>query len=230
MENNITISKRIENYLDAVTLNCNGFDNSIFFLEGQGDGSFLSTEFKVNFELKRELKKYFESTRSLVKNEELYKIHNSVRNLVKEINEKTIIDFDSQSSGFLKDKHVDYINDPYSYHTNLFNSVKKIFLQIEEEIDLRNDKNNSKNTSRVDSSHCIDVNSKFVTALFELILDNASDIKNMDKIEQGKILQERLFSRITATSSRSSNSFSKIGKENKEKAEDFLNLLLQQVN
>jgi len=227
MENNITISKRIEDYLDAIDLVYNGYESSLLFVEFQGDGSFLSTVFKVNRELKRDLNKYFASTRNLAKDDELHKIHNSVRNLVKEIEEKTLIDLDNQLG--LEDKHQDYINDAYSYHTNIFDGVKKIFKQIEDEIDLRNDKNNSKTTSRVDSSHCIDVNSKFATALFELILNDASLIKKMGKKEQGKILQKLTGYKASTYVKNFSNSVTTVGKENEDKAKEFLNPLLEQV-
>jgi len=230
MENNITISKRIEDYLDAVDSVCNGFESKLIFSDYKGDSPFFSTMFDVNRKLKKTLKKFFESTRSLSKNDELDKIYNLVKNTVKEIEEKTLIDFDDQPAGLLKDKHLDYINDPYAYHATLFNGVKKIFKQIEGEINLRNDKSNSKTTTRIDSSHCIDVNSKFATALFELILDNVSIIKNMDKIEQGKILQKLTGYKASTYAKNFSNSFSKTGIENKEKAEAFLNPLLQQVN
>jgi len=228
MENSII--KRIEDYLDAVDSVCNGFESKLIFLDPQGDGSFLSTQFEFNRKLKRALEKFFISTRNLAKNDELFNMYNLVRNFLKEVEEKTLIDFDSMVPGSLEDKHEDYINDPYSYHATLFDGVKQIFKLLDGEIDVRNDKNISKTTTRIDSSHCIDVNSKFATALFDLIIDNASAIKNMDKIEQGKILQKLTGYKASTYAKNFSNSFSKTGIENKEKAENFLNPLLQQVN
>jgi len=229
MENNITISKRIEDYLDAVDSVCNGFKSSLIYIEPQDDGTFLSTVFEVNHKLKKDLKKYFESTRSLVNNDELAKIHASVRNVVKEIDDKTLIDFDSMVPGSLEDKHPDYIHDPYSYHTSLFEGVKKIYELIEEEIDIRNDKNKSKTTTRIDSSHCIDVNSKVATAIFELILDNAPLIKEMKKKEQGKILQKLTGHKYSTFVKNFAFLRTSIGKEFTKEAEEFLNPLLEQV-
>ena len=230
MKNNITISQRIEDYLDEIDSVCNGFESKLIFLDPQGDGLSLSTQFEVNHKLKKALKKFFVSTRSLAKNDELSNMYNSVRIFLKEVEEKTLIDFDSMVPGSLEDKHEDYINDPYSYHASLFDGVKQIFKLLEGEIEIRNDKNISKTTTRIDSSHCIDVNSKFATTLFELILDNASVIKNMDRIEQGKILQKLTGYKASTFAKNFSNSFSKTGIEYKEKAENFLNPLLKQVN
>ncbi len=229
MENNITISKRIEDYLDAVDSVCNGFESKLIFSDYKGDSPFFSTMFDVNRKLKKTLKKFFESTRSLSKNDELDKIYNLVKNTVKEIEEKTLIDFDDQPAGLLKDKHLDYINDPYAYHATLFNGVKKIFRQIEGEINLRNDKSNSKTTTRIDSSHCIDVNSKVATAIFELILDNAPLIKEMKKKEQGKILQKLTGHKYSTFVKNFAFLRTSIGKEFTKEAEEFLNPLLEQV-
>ncbi len=227
MENSIT--KRIEDYLDEIDLVCNGFDSKLIFLDPQGDGSFLSTQFIVNRKLKKALKKFFVSTRSLAKNDELFSMYNSVRNFQKEIEDKTLIDFDSMAPGSLEDKHEDYINDPYSYHATLFEGVKNIYKLIEGEINIRNEKSNSKTTTRIDSSHCIDVNSKVATAIFELILDNASLIKKMKNKEQGKILQKLTGHKYSTFVKNFAFLRTSIGKEFTKEAEEFINPLLKQV-
>jgi len=227
MENSIT--KRIEDYLDEIDLFCHGFDSKLIFLDPQGVGLSSSTQYKVNHNLKRGLEKFFESTRSLAKNDELFYMYNSVRNFLKEVEEKTLIDFDSMVPGSLEDKHEDYINDPYSYHASLFDGVKQIFKLLEGEIDVRNNKNISKTTTRIDSSHCIDVNSKVATAIFELVLNDAILIKKMGKKEQGKILQKLTGYKYSTFVKNFSFLSTPIGKEFTREAEEFLNPLLEQV-
>lgn len=227
MENSIT--KRIEDYLDEIDLVCNGFESKLIFLDSQGVGLSSSTQYKVNRKLKRALEKFFESTRSLAKNDELYNMYNSVRIFLKQVEEKTLIDFDSMVPGSLEDNHEDYINDPYSYHASLFDGVKQIFKLLEGEINIRNEKSNSKTTTRIDSSHCIDVNSKVATAIFELVLKNASQIEKMKNKDQGKILQKLTGHKYSTFVKNFAFLSTPIGKEFTREAEEFLKPLLEQV-
>ena len=189
MEREDKIIESIENHVDEIRKYCNGLDSKIELL-GKADFSFKLNFNELNFKIIQELKKYFRISRNDKGNLTLSKLIDILKDMIYEFENKTLIEESlfrnriSENKGFVLER--------YSLCDDIYNAVIDLFDSIEIEIELRENLKESSGRidKRIDSSHCIDINTRFTIALFEEILKNPKAIKDLSNSKKAKILEK----------------------------------------
>lgn len=190
MEREDKIIEVIEIHVDEIRKHCNGIDSKIQLLL-EADYSFKFNFNDLNFDVIQELKKYFRNSRNEKGNFTLSKLRDILRDLLIEFKNHTLI----EKSLFKRQiaNNEDFINEKYSLCQDIQEAVTDLFDLIGIEIEQRENRIDfqGKIDSRIDSSHCIDINTRFAIALFEEVLKNPQEITNLSN-QKKSILLEKL--------------------------------------
>jgi len=193
-----------ENYTDEIRKYCNGIE-SIIKLE-YVDAFELNFK-EIHYDIIQELNKYFRKSRNDKQNVVLPKLKDIFNDLVYEYENTTLI-----HESLFKDQIVsnnNFIEEKYKSCKHINDTVTDLSDLLEIEIEKREKRKDLQGRidPRIDSSHCIDINTRFAIALFEEILKNPKEIKKLSNIKKSKILDQ-----LTGHKSKTfANNYSKYG-------------------
>ncbi len=85
-----------------------------------------------------------------------------------------------------------FIEEKYFLCNHIYESIVDLYDQLEIEIEKREKRKDfhGRIDPRIDSSHCIDINTRFAIALFEEILENPGKIKSLKKSKKSVLLEK----------------------------------------
>ena len=224
MDKDKSIIDRIENYTDEIRKYCNGME-SIIKLEITD--TFELNFKKIHYDITQELNKYYRKSRNDKQNVVLPKLKDILSDLIYEFENRTLIQeylFKDLISG-----NKEFLNEKYLFCEPIREAIVDLYDHLEIEIEQREKRTDSHGRidSRIDSSHCIDINTRYVIALFEEILKNAQEIRFLSNHKKS-ILLEKLSGHKRKTFA---NNYSKYGARSGEdyiyEAKTLINTLLE---
>jgi len=188
VDRNEKIIESAENFVDEIRNYCNGID-SIIKLENT-TGVFELNFKKIHFGILQELNTYFRKSRN-------DKTDHITLSKLKEIFTDLIYEFDNRSliqESLFKEhitKNKEFLNGEYFLCEDIIDAIKDLYDHLEIEIEQREKRTDSHGRidPRIDSSHCIDINTRFVIALFEQVLKNPVEIKNLSNSKKSVLLE-----------------------------------------
>ncbi len=219
MDRDKNIIELVENYADEIRKYCNGIDSIIKQTESFDLGELNFRE--IHFNIIQELNKYFRKSRNDKQNIVLPKLKDIFNDLVYEYENTTLI-----HESLFKDHIVnnnDFIEEKYKSCKHINDTITDLSDLVEIEIEQREKRTDSHGRidPRIDSSHCIDINTRFVIALFEEILKNPGEIENL-KNSKKAVLLEKLTGHKRKTFA---NNYSKGGKVSEAHTNDAKKLI-----
>ncbi len=188
MDRDEKIIELTENYVDEIRKYCNGMESTIKL---EYTTAFELNFKNVHFEIFQEFNKYFRKSRNDKTD------HITLSNL-KEVFIDLIYEFDNRSliqESSFKDhitKNKEFLNEQYFLCEHIYYAIKDLYELIEIEIEQREQRVDSQGRidPRIDSSHCIDINTRFAIALFQEILENPGKIKTLKKSKKSVLLEK----------------------------------------
>ena len=220
MDRDDKIIEFIENFVDEIRKYCNGLESTIELVITEDSIKLNFNE--INYKIIRELNKYFRKSRNDKRNITLTKLKDIIQDLIYEFENKTLI----QESFFKYNisKNEKFTEEKYFSCEHIYEAIVDIHDQLLIEIEEREKRKDSQGRidSRIDSSHCIDINTRFVIALFKEILKNSKEIENLSNSKKANIL-EKLTGHRRKTFA---NNYSKYGgRSNQEYIDDAKKLI-----
>jgi len=198
------IIELVENYTDEVRKYCNGRDSTIKL---EYTDAFELNFKNVHYDLIRDLDKYFRKSKNDKQNITLPKLKDIFKDLIYEFENRILIQENFFKHQISSNKN--FIEEKYIRYEHINEAIVNLYDQLEIEIEKREKRKDSQGRidPRIDSSHCIDINTRFAIALFEEILKNPKEIKNLSNIKKSKILDQ-----LTGHKSKTfANNYSKYG-------------------
>ena len=222
MDRDEKIIELTENYVDEIRKYCNGME-SIIKLE-------YTIAFELNFKdvhygILQDLNKYFRKSKDDKQNITLSKLKDIIKDLIYEFENKVLI-----QESFFKDRisnDKNFLEEKYFLCEHINETIVDLYNQLENEIEKREKRKDSQGRidPRIDSSHCIDINTRFAIALFEEVLKNSKKIQNLSNIKKSKILDQ-----LTGHKSKTfANNYSKYGAKSGQKYIDEVKKLIDSV-
>ena len=218
MDRDKKIIETIENYTDEIRKYCNGLD-SIIKLE-YIDAFELNFK-KIHYDIIQELNKYFRKSSNDKQNVVLPELKDIFNDLKYEYENTTLI-----HESLFKDNIVNnsnFLEEKYKSCDFIYDAVVDSHELLEYEIERREKRKDSQGRidPRIDSSHCMDINTRFAIALFDEILKNPREIKNL-KNSKKAVLLEKLTGHKRKTFA---NNYSKGGKISEAHTNDAKKLI-----
>ncbi len=219
MDRDKNIIELVENYADEIRKYCNGIDSIIKQTESFDLGELNFKE--IHYNIFQELNKYFRKSRNDKQNIVLPKLKDIFNDFIYEYKNTTLI-----HESLFKDHIVnnnDFIEEKYKSCKHINDTITDLSDLVEIEIEQREKRTDSHGRidPRIDSSHCIDINTRFVIALFEEILKNPGEIENL-KNSKKAVLLEKLTGHKRKTFA---NNYSKGGKVSEAHTNDAKKLI-----
>ena len=222
MDRDEKIIELTENYVDEIRKYCNGME-SIIKLE-------YTTAFELNFKdvhygILQDLNKYFRKSKDDKQNITLSKLKDIIKDLIYEFENKVLI-----QESFFKDRisnDKNFLEEKYFLCEHINEAIMDLYNQLENEIEKREKRTDfhGRIDPRIDSSHCIDINTRFAIALFEEILKNPGKIENL-KNSKKSVLLEKLTGHKSKTFA---NNYSKYGAKSGQEYIDEAKKLIDSV-
>jgi len=176
-----------ENYTDEIRKYCNGIE-SVIKLE-YTDAFELNFK-EIHFNIIQELNNYFRKSRNDKQNIVLPKLIDIFNDLVYEY-ENTILIHESLFKDHIVNNN-NFIEEKYKSCKHINDAIIDLSNLVEIEIEQRKKRTDSHGRidPRIDSSHCIDINTRFVIALFKEILKNPGEIENLKDSKKAVLLEK----------------------------------------
>ena len=186
MDRNKKIIESIENFVDEIRKYCNGIESDIKL---EYTDTFELNFKEIHYHLIQELNKYFRKSRNDKQNIVLPKLKDIFNDLVYEFDNRSLI----QESLF-KDhivKNTEFLNEKYFSCNHIYTAIKELYDLVEIEVEQREKRTDlhGRIDPRIDSSHCIDINTRFAIALFEEVLKNPREIEKLSNSKKSTLLE-----------------------------------------
>ncbi len=187
MDRDEKIIELVENYTDEVRKYCNGRDSTIKL---EYTDTFELNFKDVHYDLIRDLDKYFRKSKNDKQNITLPKLKDIFKDLIYEFENRILIQEDFFKHQISNNKN--FIEEKYFRCEHINEAIVDLYDQLEIEIEKREQRVDSQGRidPRIDSSHCIDINTRFAIALFEEILENPGKIKTLKKSKKSVLLEK----------------------------------------
>jgi len=219
MDRDEKIIKTIENYADEIRKYCNGIDCTIKQTESFDLGE-LNFKY-INNDIIQELNKYFRKSSNDKQNVVLPELKDIFNDLKYEFENTILIDENLFKDNIVNNSN--FLEEKYKSCDFIYDAVVDLHELIENKIKGREQRKDSHGRidPRIDSSHCMDINTRFAIALFDEILKNPREIKNL-KNSKKAVLLEKLTGHKRKTFA---NNYSKGGKISEAHTNDAKKLI-----
>jgi len=213
-----------ENYADEIRKYCNGME-SIIKLE-------YTTAFELNFkkihyDITQELNKYYRKSRNDKQNVVLPKLKDILSDLIYEFENRILIQENLFKDPISRNK--EFLNEQYFLCEHIREAIVDLWDLLEIEIEQREKRTDSHSRidPRIDSSHCIDINTRFAIALFEEILKNPQKVKYLSNHKKSILLEKMTGHKRKTFANNYSKYAARSGEEYIDEAKIMINTLLE---
>lgn len=224
MDRDEIIIELVENYTDEVRKYCNGRDSTIKL---EYTDAFELNFKDVHYDIIRNLDKYFRKSKNDKQNITLAKLKDIIKDLIYEFDNRSLIQESLFKDHITKNK--EFLNEQYFLCEHIYSAIKDLYELIEIEIEQIEQRVDSQGRidPRIDSSHCIDINTRFAIALFEEILENPGKIKSLKKSKKSVLLEKLTGHKRKTFANNYSRHGAKSGEEFIEDAKKLIDSVLE---